>query len=61
VNAVVPVLAAGGTFAAATLLGLLAGVWLGRATSEPLWAVGGLVAGLLLGGYSAFRLLLRSM
>ncbi len=60
-NAVVPVLAAGGTFAAATLIGLLAGVWIGRATGQPLWAVGGLVGGLLLGGYSAFRLLLRSL
>jgi hypothetical protein len=61
VNAVVPVLAAGGTFAAATLLGLLAGVWIGRATGQPLWTVGGLLAGLLLGGYSALRLLLRSL
>jgi hypothetical protein len=61
VNAVVPVLAAGGTFAAATLMGLLAGVWIGRATGQPLWAIGGFVAGLLLGGYSAFRLLLRSL
>lgn len=60
-NGIVPVLAAGGTFAAASLMGLLAGVWIGRATGQQLWVVGGLFAGLALGGYSALRLLLRSM
>jgi hypothetical protein len=61
VNAVTPVLAAGGTFAASTLIGLLAGFWIGRATGQELWVIGGLVAGLGLGGYSAFRMLLRSL
>jgi hypothetical protein len=61
VNAVVPVLAAGGTFAGTTLAGLLLGFWIGHATGQGLWVVGGLAAGVALGGYSAFRLLLRSL
>jgi F0F1-type ATP synthase assembly protein I len=61
VNGVAPVLAAGGTFAAMTLAGLLVGVWLGRAAGQPLWVIGGLFVGLLLGGYCAFRLLMRSI
>ncbi|MBV8116527.1 MAG: AtpZ/AtpI family protein [Candidatus Eremiobacteraeota bacterium] len=60
-NAAVPVLAAGGTFAVATLAGLFAGFWLGRATGQAWWVIVGLVAGASLGGYSAFRLLLRSL
>lgn len=56
-----PVLAAGGTFAAAALAGLAAGIWLGRASGHDLWVVAGLFAGMALGGYSAVRLLLRSM
>ena len=59
-NPITPVLAAGGTFAAATLAGLFAGFWIGRATGQPLWVIGGLAAGLGLGGYSAYRMLLRS-
>jgi len=58
---VVPVLAAGGTFAAAALAGLIAGVWISRSTGNGLWVAGGLFAGMALGGYSAMRLLLRSM
>jgi hypothetical protein len=54
-------LAAGGTFAASTLIGLLAGFWIGRATGQELWVIGGLAAGLGLGGYTAFRMLLRSL
>jgi hypothetical protein len=61
VNALVPVIAAGATFATATLLGVVAGAWLGRITGQPLWVLGGLAAGLGLGGYSAARLLLRSL
>jgi hypothetical protein len=56
-----PVLAAGGTFTVAALAGLLVGIWLGRTTGQPLWVIGGLLAGIAVGGYSAFRLLLRSM
>lgn len=56
-----PVLAAGGTFAVTVLLGLFAGVAIGRHTGQPLWALGGLLAGVGIGGYSAVRLLLRSL
>lgn len=60
-SGVLPVLAAGGTFAGTTLAGLLAGVWFGHVTGQPLWAIGGLFGGLLLGGYAAVRLLARSI
>lgn len=58
---IVPVLAAGGTFAAAALGGLAAGIWISRAAGNGLWAAVGLFAGMALGGYSAVRLLFRSM
>ena len=60
-SGVLPVLAAGGTFAGTTLLGLVAGVWLGHATGQPLWVIGGLFGGVLVGGYAAVRLLARSI
>ncbi|MGD0967887.1 MAG: hypothetical protein ABR949_06330 [Candidatus Aquilonibacter sp.] len=58
---IVPVLAAGGAFAVATLAGLLLGVLVGQRTAQPLWAFAGLLIGLGLGGYSAVRLLMRSI
>ena len=60
-NGVLPVLSAGATFAASALLGLVAGIWLTRSTGQALWVLGGLGAGIVLGGYSAYRLLRRSM
>ena len=60
-KAVAPVLAAGGTFAVATLVGLLAGIWVGERTRAPIFVAAGLFAGLALGGYSAYRLMLRSL
>ena len=56
-----PVLAAGGTFAVTTLAGLFAGAWLAARFSVPLLTVVGLFIGLAFGGYSAYRLLLRSV
>lgn len=56
-----PVLAAGGTFAASTLAGLIIGAWLAGRVNAPLLAVLGLFAGLAIGGYSAFRMLMRSV
>ena len=56
-----PVLGAGGAFAGATVIGLLAGVWLAERLKMPVAAAAGLFVGLALGGYSAYRLLLRSM
>jgi hypothetical protein len=61
VKAVTPVLAAGGTFAVTTLAGLFAGVWLSERVRTPILVAAGLFVGLALGGYSAYRLLLRSM
>ena len=56
-----PVLAAGGTFAATTLAGLFAGAWLAGRMRAPIAVVAGLFLGLALGGYSAYRMLMRSM
>jgi hypothetical protein len=61
VKGVVPVLAAGGTFAGLALAGLGAGILLSQHTGRPLWVFGGLMAGLALGGYGAVRLLVRSV
>ena len=61
VKGVMPVLAAGGTFATATLAGFFAGVWLAGRFRMPVVAVAGLFVGLVLGGYSAYRLLMRSV
>jgi hypothetical protein len=60
-KAVMPVLAAGGTFAMTTLAGLILGIWLGGRTGQGWWVVAGLFGGLAVGGYSAYRLLLRSL
>lgn len=56
-----PVIAAGGTFAMTTLAGLAVGIWAGGRTGQGLWALAGLFGGLLLGGYAAYRLLVRSL
>lgn len=60
-NGVTPVLAAGGTFAITTVAGLFAGAWLAGRFSAPLLTVAGLFLGLAIGGYSAFRMLMRSV
>lgn len=59
-KSVLPVIGAGTAFALTALCGLGAGIWIGQRTGQPLWSVGGLFAGLALGGYSAVRLLMRS-
>ena len=56
----VPVIAAGGTFAGSTLAGLLIGIVVGDRSHQPLWAFAGLIVGLAMGAYSAGRLLLRA-
>lgn len=60
-NGVKPVLAAGGTFATTTIVGLFTGAWLAAHYNTPLLAVAGLFIGLAIGGYSAFRMLMRSV
>jgi Putative F0F1-ATPase subunit Ca2+/Mg2+ transporter len=54
-------LAVGGTFAGSVLLGFGLGILVGQRTGQPLWAFGGLMLGLAAGGYSAVRLLMRSL
>lgn len=56
-----PVLAAGGTFAAAAVIGLFIGVFAAERSGQPLLGPIGLGLGGALGAYSAFRLLMRSM
>jgi hypothetical protein len=56
-----PVVAAGGTFAMTTLAGLALGMWIGGRTGQGLWALAGLFGGLAVGGYAAYRLLMRSL
>lgn len=56
-----PVLAAGGSFAGAAILGLLVGVAAAERLDAPLLTPAGLLLGLIAGGYGAFRLLAKSM
>lgn len=60
-NGVTPVLGAGGAFAMTTIAGLFAGAWLAAHFGAPFFTVVGLFLGLALGGYSAFRMLMRSV
>jgi hypothetical protein len=60
VSGMAPVVAAGGTFALTTVVGLFAGAWLAGHFRVPVLTVAGLFIGLALGGYSAFRMLMRS-
>ncbi|MBV8489048.1 MAG: AtpZ/AtpI family protein [Candidatus Eremiobacteraeota bacterium] len=60
-NPVLPVLAAGATFAGCTLAGLALGAWLSQRTGAPLWVLGGLLGGIAAGGFAAARLFLRAM
>ncbi|GAC1653767.1 MAG: hypothetical protein NVS9B12_03980 [Vulcanimicrobiaceae bacterium] len=55
------VIAAGGAFAGSALAGLLLGVWLAGHTGRQLWVVGGMFAGIFLGGYGALRMLVREI
>jgi hypothetical protein len=60
VKEALPIIAAGGTFAGATLAGLLIGIVIGSRTHQPLWAFAGLLVGLGVGAYSAARLLFNA-
>jgi hypothetical protein len=61
VKTLAPVLSAGGSFAAAALLGLLAGIAVANKTGHGWWVFAGLMTGLAAGSYGAFRLLQRSL
>ena len=56
-----PVIAAGGTFAGAAVIGLAIGVLLAGRRAEPLLAPIGLLLGAAVGAYSALRILAKSM
>jgi hypothetical protein len=53
-------LVAGSTFAVTVLIGFWLGLRLAQRTGAPLWAVGGLFAGVLVGGAIAARSLLQA-
>jgi hypothetical protein len=53
-------LTAGSTFAITVLMGFAGGLWLAHRTGAGLWAVGGLFAGVLVGGAIAARSLLQA-
>lgn len=55
------ILAAGGTFAGATIIGLLLGIFVAGRTGQQLWVLGGIFLGLALGGYSAVRMLMAEI
>jgi len=54
------IIAAGSAFAGAGVGGLLIGGWLDHAQHTEYYAVIGLFAGILVGGYAAFRLLFQA-
>lgn len=51
---------AGSQLLGGVLGGFLLGVWLGKQFNQPLLPIAGLFAGVFLGGWSAFRLLMRA-
>lgn len=55
------ILAAGGTFAGATIIGLLLGIFVAGRTGQQLWVLGGIFLGLAVGGYAAVRMLLAEI
>jgi F0F1-type ATP synthase assembly protein I len=61
VKSLAPVLAAGGTFAASALAGLAVGILIDSRTGHSWWAFAGLMLGLAVGAFSAFRLLQQSL
>jgi hypothetical protein len=61
VRDILPVVVAGGTFAAFAIIGLLAGVLAAGRAGQPLFVPAGLVLGVAVGGYSAIRLIARSI
>jgi hypothetical protein len=61
VKPLLPVLAAGATFAGAAILGLFVGVIAAAHAVAPLYVPVGLLLGAAVGGYCAIRLLVRSM
>jgi hypothetical protein len=61
VKSLLPVLAAGGTFAAAAILGLLAGIAAAGHFGNPLYVPAGLALGAAAGGVAALNLIVRGL
>jgi hypothetical protein len=61
VKAFLPVVVAGGTFAAAAVIGLLGGIAVAGRLNQPLLVPAGLMLGFAIGGFSAMRLLLNAL
>jgi hypothetical protein len=55
-----PVIAAGGAFTGCALVGLLVGIFVASRSGSQGWVFGGLLVGIGLGGYAAFRAFQRS-
>ncbi|MEO9170633.1 MAG: AtpZ/AtpI family protein [Candidatus Baltobacteraceae bacterium] len=55
-----PALTAGATFAGAAIAGFAIGLYAGKASGHSWWAVVGLFAGVVLGGYASVRSLLEA-
>ncbi len=60
-KAIAPVIAAGGTFTACVLGGLMLGTIAGQRTGATFWVPAGLALGMAAGAYAAVRLLMRSL
>jgi predicted membrane metal-binding protein len=58
---VLPLLGAGTAFASTVIAGLLAGIWLDRHFGTAYWVLLLLAAGFVLGAWSAWRLVARSL
>ena len=59
-KSLLPIVAAGGSFAGGSVLGIGLGIVLARATGQQLWVLGGLLVGMALGAYAAVRLVVGS-
>ncbi|MHB8147537.1 MAG: hypothetical protein ACYDGM_09820 [Vulcanimicrobiaceae bacterium] len=55
-----PIVAAGGSFAGSSVVGVLAGIALAGRTGQQLWVLGGLLLGMAVGAYAAIRLVIGS-
>ena len=51
----------GATFVISVLIGIALGIWLQHLTSQSVWVLAGLLAGVGTGAYLAFRQLVRYM
>lgn len=60
-KAAAPLIGAGASFASAVIVGLIAGIVLSRIHGNQMWVLTGLFAGFLVGGFAAYRLLLKSL